>query len=248
MVDGIIVPSSYIQQYLKEQYITTPTVIIPSGLLPRFMSPPITKQSTDKPIQLLTVGRMVREKNITALLAVAHELVMQQIPFELRLIGYGPDYDQFKAYAYNTLRLPERQVVFIHNPAKGVIAQAYQDADLFLFTSSIDTQALVLAEAMAGSTPVLALDGPGQRDIIKQGINGYILGSLQGMISQIKQLIADPVLLASLCQGAYQTAQKYRPEVTAKQHIAFYKQYVGLRYSSHTMGIECPRGHFQIEN
>ncbi len=223
-VDGIIAPSSYIARYLKEQHIATPMVIIPSGLMPCFIGPPITKQSTDKPIQLLMVGRMVKEKNIKALLAVAHELVAQQIPFKLKLIGYGAESDQLKVYAYNTLQLPENQVAFIHKSSKEVIAQAYKDADLFLFTSSTDTQALVLAEAMAGSTPVIALDGPGQRDIIKQCINGYILESPSVMVNQITQLADDHMLLAKLSKGAYQTAQQYRPEMTAKQHIAFYKK------------------------
>ncbi len=224
LVDGVIVPSSFIARYLKDQYISTPLVIIPSGLLPCFIAPPITKQSTDKPIQLLTVGRMVKEKNIKAALEVSYELMAQKIPFELKLIGYGAEYNQLKAYAYNTLQLPQSQVTFIHKPSKEVIAQAYKDADLFLFSSSTDTQALVLAEAMAGGTPVIALDGPGQRDIIKQGINGYILESPSVMVKRIKQLVDSREQLAKLSKGAYQTAQQYRPEMTAKEHIAFYKK------------------------
>ncbi len=222
-VDGIIAPSSFIARYLKEQHIAIPMIIIPSGLLPCFIAPPTIKQSTDNTIQLLTVGRMVKEKNIKAVLEVAHELMQQQIPFKLKLIGYGAEYEQLKAYAYNTLQLSQGQVAFIHKPSKEVIAQAYKDADLFLFSSSTDTQALVLAEAMAGSTPVIALDGPGQRDIIKQGINGYILGSPQEMASQITQLANDHMLLEKLAKGAYQTAEQYRPEMTAKQHIAYYR-------------------------
>ncbi len=223
-VSGIIAPSSYIKNYLKKQSVGVPMVIIPSGLLPCFIASPTAKHITDKPIQLLIVGRMVKEKNIEAGLKVAQELVMEKIPFQLKCIGYGAEYDELKAYAYDTLRLSEDQVTFIYKPPKEVIAQAYKDADLFLFTSPSDTQALVLAEAMAASTPVLALDGPGQRDIIKQGVNGYILRSPQAMVSQIKQLIADPALFARLCQGAYQTAQNYRPEVMAKRHSAFYER------------------------
>ncbi len=235
-VDGIIAPSSFIACYLKDQHITVPMVIIPSGLLPCFVAHPITRQSTDKPIQLLTVGRMVKEKNIKAVLEVAQKLVAQQIPFELKLIGYGADYDQLKAYAYNTLQLPEGQVVFIHKPPKEVIAQAYKDADLFLFTSSTDTQALVLAEAMAGSTPFIALDGPGQRDIIKQGINGYIVDSPQEMVNQVTQLAGDHMLLVSLCQGAYQTSERYLPEIIAQRYVVFYNTTINTLIDIMTSG------------
>ena len=42
--------------------------------------------------------------------------------------------------------------------------------DLFVFASRIDTQGLVLAEAMSAGVPVLALDAPSVRDCVDDSV------------------------------------------------------------------------------
>ena len=45
----------------------------------------------------------------------------------------------------------------------------------FVFASQTETQGLVIAEAMAAGNPVVALDGPGVREIVRDGENGFLL-------------------------------------------------------------------------
>jgi glycosyltransferase involved in cell wall biosynthesis len=56
-----------------------------------------------------------------------------------------------------------------------LLSSAYQAMDAFLFTSKTETQGMVLAEAMAAGTPVVALDGPGARDVVRDGENGRLV-------------------------------------------------------------------------
>lgn len=224
-VDAIIAPSSHIQGMVKSVS-NTPVVTIPSGLLPVFIKPFLAKFHGTEPIKLLVVSRMVKEKNITAVLDVAKRLFDEGVSFELKLIGYGLQYDTLQEYAYRVLKLQQDVVSFVHSPSKAIISQAYHEADLFLFTSQTDTQGLVLAESMAHSTPVIALDGPGQRDIIQQGKNGYIVSDEQEMAACIKQLQINPILLSELDRGAYQTAQNYLPDVLVQRYIKLYEQVV----------------------
>lgn len=223
-VDGIVAPSTAIRDLIS-QSVQTPVMVIPSGLLPEFKGAQLTKQIDNRPIKLLVVSRMVKEKNIDTVLDIAKQLYDRQISFELKLIGYGSEYETLQNYAYQKLELPPHQVVFIYKPLKEIIAQAYQEADLFLFSSQTDTQGLVLAEAMVYSTPVLALDGPGQRDIIKQGLNGYIVDTPDQMVLKI-QSIARNSSLPILSAGAYHTSQRYRSEVIAQRYIDFYKSII----------------------
>lgn len=223
-VDGIIAPSSYINDYIS-QYTTKPTVTIASGLLAQFMGATVVKKSQNEPIKLLVVSRMVKEKNIEAILNVAQKLSQNRVAFRLVLIGYGDQYEALQSYAYEALHLTQEQVFFVHKPSKDIISKAYQEADLFLFSSQTDTQAIVLAEAMAHATPVIALDGPGQRDIIKNGANGYIVESENQMVDKIEQLVFNRGLLKQLSDVAYKTSQEYHPAKVAQRCVQFYSSF-----------------------
>ncbi|MFC1842798.1 glycosyltransferase, partial [Candidatus Dependentiae bacterium] len=173
-VDRIIVPSSYIKNYLEKNNIETKTEKIPSGILPIFIKDKlcnIQKQG----FNLILVSRFVKEKNIEFLLRLFAKLIKKypEKNFAFTLIGYGNEYENIKKYAYKKLKL-KNSVTFIHRPQKQTIADLYLQSDLFLFSSTSDTQGLVLAEAMGCGCPVVSLDGPGQRDIIKNGQNGFL--------------------------------------------------------------------------
>ncbi len=229
-VGGIVAPSLMIKTRLQQQGVSVPLCVVPSPLQPVFMQNAYPEREERTAIALLVVSRMVKEKNIKAVLRVAAALQEKKIPFTLTLIGYGPEYHALQRYAYHTCKLPKEQVQFVHSPLKAAIAAAYQQADLFLFCSkSGDTQGLVLAEAMAGGAPVLAFDGPGQRDIIKQGNNGYIVADEHEMIEKIKILQRDHAELKRLSQQAFATAQSYHPSMLVKRLLAFYTDGITVR-------------------
>ncbi|MEX0848990.1 MAG: glycosyltransferase [Candidatus Dependentiae bacterium] len=223
-VDGIIAPSSSIQDYLIDNTIETPIKVIPSGLLSIFLPTHIKKRPVENGmLHLLVVSRMTKEKNIKAILHVAQQLIEQNVLFQLKLIGFGVEYDHLREYAFEQLRLPKDVVQFIYKPSKNEIEQAYQSADMFLFPSKTDTQGLVLAEAMAAGAPVIAFDGAGQRDIIKQAQNGYIVVNEGEMVDVIKELAHSPEQLSLLSEYAHETGQNYKPAVLAQKLIQFYQ-------------------------
>ena len=82
----------------------------------------------------------------------------------------------------------------IEKPSKQKLLELYQQADLFIFASISETQGLVLAEAMASGTPVIALDGPGQRDVIENGFNGYLVNNIGEMCQAIQQIVFNQEL------------------------------------------------------
>lgn len=50
-------------------------------------------------------------------------------------------------------------------------------SDLFTFASRTETQGLVLAEALAAGLPAIAVDGPGVRDSIRDGVDGRVVAA-----------------------------------------------------------------------
>lgn len=214
--DAVIMPTSMVQKRC-DSWLQVPTCVIPSGIDERYYCS--DNKLSESPIQLLTVGRMVPEKKVTLLLDV---ISMLEIDYQFTLIGYGYQYEYLQHYAYQTKKLSPERVHFIHQPSKELIADWYAKADLFLFAAPYDTQGLVLAESMASSTPVIALPGPGQQEIIQNGYNGFLVQSVEEMVATVRMLNDQRVLLHQLQEGAWQTAQAYRPQVCTQKLVDLY--------------------------
>ena len=224
-VDHIIAPSSAVRNLLTNQTIKTPVTIIPSPLRPEFFDSSQSSEDKKKSVfRLLLVSRLVKEKNVSFVLDVFCKLDPKR--FALTIVGYGDEQEALREYAYKKLKLSDKQVDFVIKPPKSELIRLYREADLFLFPSTTDTQGIVLAEAMAGGTPVVAVDGPGQRDIVRNGENGFIVESAGQMIEKIKQIVNDDDLLVNLQRGALATAQQYRPEALTEQLMHLYESLI----------------------
>jgi glycosyltransferase involved in cell wall biosynthesis len=57
------------------------------------------------------------------------------------------------------------------------LADAYAAMDVMAFSSVSETQGMVLAEGMAAGLPVVAIDAPGARDIVRDRANGRLLAA-----------------------------------------------------------------------
>ena len=221
-VDGIVAPSRAIQEYLQSNGCTRMVQVIPSGILPLYLESPRQLKVKQDQFQLLTVSRFAKEKNIPFLLRVFSHLSHD---FCLTLVGYGPELPALRDLAYNVLGLDSKQVRFVERPSKLDLLNLYQAADLFIFASTAETQGLVLAEAMACGTPVVALNGPGQSDLIVNGENGFLVNSEKEM-AEIIQLIANSIELhLHLQTGAYQASQSYHPAKLTQSLIQFYQNF-----------------------
>jgi 1,2-diacylglycerol 3-alpha-glucosyltransferase len=225
-VNQVITPSRAVEHYLHNAGVQTQKAFICSGLQAQFVpkQQPRKERVAGKPFELLVVSRFVPEKNIGFVLDLFADLE-RRFPsdYALTLIGYGQDFEPLRAYAYEQLRLPVSRVKFIHQPDKAVIAQAYCSADLFVFSSLTDVQPLVLVEAMAGATPIVALAGAG-RAMIQHGYNGFIVPDAQEMIQTIIRIAHDKELHQQLQNNAWQTAQDFTPERATQRLVAAYEQ------------------------
>jgi glycosyltransferase involved in cell wall biosynthesis len=221
-VDAIIVPGQSIANYLIKQRISSRLVCIPSSLQPCYCHFPFRPRiyKLTSPVKLLTVGRFTREKNLQFLLDVCQLL---EDRFVLTLAGYGIEYENLRHYAYRHLKLSPKRVQFVLKPLPVQLVNFYKQADLFLFSSTTDTQGLVLAEAMACSTPVIAVHGPGQSDIILDKKNGLLVLTPEEMASSINELVKNPHKLNKMRKQAWLTAKNFMPKTFNERLFATYK-------------------------
>ena len=221
-VDGVIAPSGFIKEYIRSQGVTIPIEVIPSSLQPLFMSQNGTQELSNASkdfFELLVVSRFAKEKNLPFVFEV-----LAQLPrcVRLTLVGYGAEYEFLQQLAYITHGFSQERVRFIHKPSAQDLLRWYQSADLFLFSSYLDTQGLVMVEAMSQGLPVIALDGPGQRDIVSNGMNGYMVSGVEDAVAVISNIIKNDTLYSLLKEGALRTAQRYHPNVQLQQLFTFY--------------------------
>lgn len=163
--------------------------------------------------------RFVKEKNIPF---VFHLLKLLPSHVRLTLVGYGQEYESMKKLAFEQMGLFSDRVRFVYKPLPVDLVALYRSADLFIFPSQTDTQGIVMVEAMSQGVPVIALDGPGQRDIIRNSSNGFIVTDINHAAVIIETIINSTVLHNQLIVGSYETARNYYPHITAEKLLDFY--------------------------
>lgn len=123
--------------------------------------------------RLLFVGQHNYKKNLHGVLGACALLRKQGQPFQLILVGDGPDYDAIVHEAFS-LGIADacHFMGFMSNRAE--LMALYHMADLFVFPSLYDNAPMVLREAAVMGTPGLLVQGSCSAEGVRDGVNGYI--------------------------------------------------------------------------
>jgi glycosyltransferase involved in cell wall biosynthesis len=124
-------------------------------------------------IVVVSLGRLAPEKSpLTVLEAFA--VAASTVPaLRLLVIGGGPAHDTVRERARRA-DLDGRVHLTGALPRPAALARA-AGGDLFAFASRTETQGLVLAEALSLGLPAVAIDGPGVRDSVRDGLDGIVV-------------------------------------------------------------------------
>lgn len=182
LCDLVFAPSKSIASIILEHGVTSPIVTLPTGVntdLYVDADGSAFRKSLDIPEDAFVVGhlgRLAKEKNLDFLMqAVIHFLENSTARANtcFLLIGVGPMEkiirDQFRCRG-----LSDRLYTAGLLDRKNVV-DAYAAMDVFVFSSKSETQGMVITEAMAAGTPVVAIDAPGVREILNDSVNGRLL-------------------------------------------------------------------------
>lgn len=124
------------------------------------------------PLNLIMVAHMSDYKNQTFLIDVLKNLISRGVDAVLTLIGdWRNNGELIKLKA-------ERLGVLSHLRMPGLVEDVermYSINHIYVHSAYYEPFGLVLIEAMASGLPVVTLDGRGNRDLIVQGKNGYMV-------------------------------------------------------------------------
>ena len=129
------------------------------------------EHQTSTNLRLINVGSLNTNKNQVFLIDVAKILADKSVDFDLKLVGGGQDYSMLKQ-RIETLGL-QKSVSLCGNVDN--VEDYLHESDVYVHSSLSEALGLTIIEAMAAGLPVVTLDGRGNRDLIKQGKNGYMV-------------------------------------------------------------------------
>jgi glycosyltransferase involved in cell wall biosynthesis len=137
-------------------------------------------------VLVLHVGRLAVEKDVDTLAAaftLAREFLAPRAVF--CVAGDGP-----RAGWVRQVLPWVRHLGFL---TRGVLADLYADADLFVFPSPTETCGLVALESLASGVPVIGADQGGVRENLRDGLTGLIVpaGQPEGFAESVVRLVLD---------------------------------------------------------
>jgi phosphatidylinositol alpha-mannosyltransferase len=166
-------------------------------------------------LEVLFVGRADERKGLPVLLR-AFEALAEHIPCRLTAIGVEPD-DLER-------HLPDPKILESID-ARGQVSkqelwQAYRDADVLAAPSlSGESFGMVLTEAFAAGTPVVASAIAGYSDVVTDGADGVLVppGDPQRLAEELFALHEQPERLEAMSEAARGSAERFAwPRVTSR--------------------------------
>ena len=174
-----------------------------------------------------SLGRLASEKSPLDILNAFGMAVGRRRDLRLIFIGGGPlEADLRRRAQAPTL---EGRVHFTGGIPRTQALATLAAADFFVFASQTETQGLVLAEALAAGVPALAVDGPGVRDSVRDGIDGRVLPAAPAetrtarLAEAMERLAADGPQRASMAQRARDEAGRFALEHRVEQVESLYR-------------------------
>lgn len=173
---------------------------------------------------LLYVGRVGSEKNVGFLLD-AFKKISQSFPsVHFVIVGGGRGLGKVLG---RVSKMNSSQAIHFTGYVEddNILARYYREADVFLFASLTETQGLVIAEALAAGTPVVAVDAPGVRDVLNQDRAGYLAPEgVTPFSEKVLDLLEDEELLKEKEKEALEVAEKFSAATMAEKLLDSYEE------------------------
>ena len=179
----------------------------------------------------VTLGRLAPEKSVDTLLDAVAVAMAAHPDLRLQVIGGGPAEPALRRRA-GAPDLAGRVHLTGALPRPAALASV-AGGDLFVFASRTETQGLVLAEALALGLPAVAVDGPGVRDSVRDGLDGVVVPAEPEaarptrLADAIGGLVADAGRRSELSRQARDGADRFSLIRRAEEMEVVYRHLAG---------------------
>lgn len=249
--DAIVPISENIKKTIGDLYdikwpeieINKPVEVIPLGVDSRFI---VDDKSLDKwyierkasnEINILYVGRFERRKGIDLILENLPKLLKNNKNVSISLIGDNTGVDENNISYYQVfVDKYSNEDWFGRIEFKGYVtdeelASSYRRCDIFVAPSRYESFGQIYIEAMAAGKPVVGTNVGGIPEIIKNGVNGYLIENENSkeLGMYLQKLIDKPELREKMGRESARILRKdYASDVWADKFLEFAKKALSL--------------------
>jgi phosphatidylinositol alpha-mannosyltransferase len=208
--------------------------VIPNGVhLPDRVAQPL--QSTrvadhdarnpdpQQPLRILFIGQAVERKGLPVLLR-AFEALREHVPAELTLVGAS-------AEEVAHMMLDDRGVRALGKVCEQRKLDELKRAEVLCAPSlGGESFGMVLTEAFAAGTPVVASDIAGYRDVVRDGVDGILVprGDARALAESLRCLWLAPGRRVELGRAAAQHAERYAWPHVAEEVVGAYEDAIAV--------------------
>jgi phosphatidylinositol alpha-mannosyltransferase len=187
--------------------------VIPNGV---HVDPERALQLAARPasdrLRIVFVGQAVERKGLPLLLR-AFEALREHLPTELTVIGPSPE-------ELEPMLLDSTGVRMLGKVDDERKREELEQADVLCAPSlGGESFGMVLTEAFAAGTPVVASNIPGYRDVVRDGVDGVLVapGDAQALAESLRDLWEEPNRRAAMAREAAASVHRFAwPQVAAQ--------------------------------
>lgn len=185
----------------------TPNILLqPNAINFRKFNASYSVRNTDE-LRIVNVGSFVSKKNQIFLLEILNSLRDKKQKVSVTFLGDGPLIQDVRRKAVEYCL---DDVTFFPGSVNRV-EDYLKQANLYVHTATYEPFGLVLLEAMASGLPVISLDGRGNRDIVKDNWNGFLIEEQKPEIfaQKVISLMSDKEKYSNFSTNAVEFSREF---------------------------------------
>jgi 1,2-diacylglycerol 3-alpha-glucosyltransferase len=171
---------------------------------------------------VLYAGRIAREKRVIELLEALVPLLRTEPHVKALFVGSGPG-DRELAMAVEQSAVG-RQVVLAGRIPWHQMHHLYSLADLFVTVSLSEMHPMTLIEASLCGLPVVARRDPAYAGLVRDGYNGFQVGSDRDIAARASYLLRDEGKRQRFAENSLALSEEFNAESHAGQIEALYRR------------------------
>jgi glycosyltransferase involved in cell wall biosynthesis len=185
----------------------------------------------EKDFVIISVAELIKRKNVIDIIKALRVVNSWGKPVQLLVVGDGLLRDELRNFSACDDLIKDR-AFFLGK--RFDIPELLSISDLFVMTSYHEGLPCAMMEAMAMERPIVAYNIRGVRDLVEDGVNGFLVpfGDVKALSEKIKYLLEHPEIAEEMGKRSRERIEKeFSLDVVLHQMEVLYKEILESEHS-----------------